>query len=85
MQELPSSDPSTYFRWATTGRLNQHTEQRHVLRTRKIGGALCTCRAWAEEFFDALSERPGKPTPPTRRKRLHDVEQAERMCARHGM
>jgi hypothetical protein len=85
MTELPASNPSTYFRWATVGRLNSRTRTRHVLRTRKIGGALCTCRAWLEEFFDALSERPGKPTAPTPRKRLHDVEKAERQLQCRGM
>jgi hypothetical protein len=88
MPELPHSDPATYWRWTTVGRMNARTGKRHILRTRKIGGALCTCREWVDEFFDALSERPGQPaqpTPRTQRHRLRDVERAERTLARRGM
>jgi hypothetical protein len=90
LPELPRCDAATYWRWATQGRLNSRTNERHVLRTRKIGGALCTCRAWVEEFFDALSEVPGKRANPRQRRprvRLdsEDAKQAQCELARRGL
>jgi hypothetical protein len=90
-REIPNvltCNPATYWRWATEGRTNVRTGKHYVLRTIKVGSALCTCREWVDEFFDALSERPGQPAqlaPRTQRHRLRDVERAERNLARRGM